>query len=160
MGQKLIRPAGLISWPYPHHNSQYILHCVALTAALPWLYGTQMTGPAGMALVLLFIYPRSNPRVLGQCLAVPRQLQKSLNAAVTRWRPLMCSSEVFLRCQNILNTLGGVCARPFRQQQGMGLQALLEPLLHCARWMHPLGAPSACPAVSCHGLAGQACSPK
>lgn len=104
MGQKLIRPDYLISWAYPHRNSQYISRCVALTAALPWLYSIQLKGPAGVDMepVWVFIYRKSILQVWGQCLAVPWQLQKSLNAAVTRWRPLTCSSKVFLSCENIL----------------------------------------------------------
>lgn len=47
MGQELIRPADLISWARPHHNSQCILHCVALAAVLLRLYGTNLESPAG-----------------------------------------------------------------------------------------------------------------
>lgn len=161
-GQKLIRPPDLISWAYSHHNPQHILHCVALTAALPWLYGTQLKGPAGVDLgpVWLFIYPRSIPRVWGQCLAVPRQLQKSLNAAVTRWRPLMCSSKVFLSCENISKYTWWGLFKAFQVESCSRAQGCKPSWSHCST------APGGCvpwepllPAqhLSCHGLAGQAC---
>lgn len=161
MGQKLIRPADLISWAYPHHNSQYVLYCVALTAALPWLCGTQLKGPAGVGWepVWVFIYPRSTPRARGQCLAVPRHLQKSLDAAVTRWRPLDALLQGLLELRehfeaHLVGFVQGLSGR--ESQQGMRLQAPLEPLLCCA--MVDASPPVPAQWLSCHGLAGQACS--
>ena len=49
MGQELIRPADLISGACPH-NSQCILHCVALAAVPLWLYGPKLKSPAGVDL--------------------------------------------------------------------------------------------------------------
>lgn len=118
---------------------------------------------SGSGASLGIIYPRSIPRARRQHLAMLRQLQKSLNEAVTRWRPLICSSKVFLSCENILKqTWWGLC-KAFQiesreLQQGTTLQALLEPQLYCARWIHFLGDPTW--QLSCHGLIGQVCSPK
>lgn len=150
-GQKLIRPADLISWEYSHHDPQHILHCVAPTAALPWLCGTQLKGPAGVDLgpVWLLIYPRSIPTGVetmpGSATAAAEEPQRSCHKVATFDVLLQGLLELWEHFEvRLVGFVQGLSGRELRQ--GTRLQALLEPLLYCSRWMHPLGAPTACSA--------------
>lgn len=104
------------------------------------------SGPgASLAVYLPQVYPTGVGTMPCSATAAAEKPQRSCHKVATF--DVLLQGLLELREHFQVHLVGFVQGLSGRElQQGTRLQALLEPLLYCSRWMRPLGAPATCSA--------------